>query len=118
MRLRQIMVREISTLMVWDRVVPSAAPAGPSFSKPMKIIQGNIKSTGNRNEKHRTFRVSYAAENGADDVVGCDKRDAEKTDGQVGDGATDCFHWGGHDSHDGFYKTEQDCGQGNGQQHE
>ena len=33
-----------------------------------QIIQGNIKSTGNRNEKHRTLRVSYAAENGADDV--------------------------------------------------
>ena len=85
------MVREISTLMVWDMVVPSAAPAGPS---------------------------SYAAENRADDVVGCDKRDAEKTDGQVADSTADSFLWGGHDSHNGFYKTEQDCGQGNGQQHE
>ena len=50
-----------------------------------QIIQGNIKSTGNRNEKHRTLRVAHAAENGADDVVGCDKRDTEKTDGQVAD---------------------------------
>ena len=83
-----------------------------------QIIQGNIKSTGNRNEKHRTFRVSYAAENGADDVVGCDKRDTEKTDGQVADGTADSFLRGGHDSHNGFYKTEQDCGQSNGQQHE
>lgn len=58
------------------------------------------------------------AENGADDVVGCDKRDTEKTDGQVADGTADSFLRGGHDSHNGFYKTEQDCGQSNGQQHE
>ena len=48
-----------------------------------KIIQNNIGNTGNRNKIHGAFGISHATENGANNIIGCDKRDSQKSDDQI-----------------------------------
>ena len=48
-----------------------------------KVVQHNIYSAGHGDKVHGTFGISQAAENRADDIVGSDKRNAEKADYQI-----------------------------------
>ena len=54
-----------------------------------EVIEHDIRRARNRDEVHRTFRVTEAAENRADDVVCCDERDTGEADGEVGHRALD-----------------------------
>lgn len=48
-----------------------------------KNIQRNIGGAGNGDKVHRAFGIPQTAEDGADDVVCRDERDADEADGQI-----------------------------------
>ena len=84
----RIKIRDTATPIAWAQVVPSAAPAGP-----------------------------HPPENGADNIVGGDKGDAEKADGEVRHCALHCCLRGGHHGNNGTACHQQDAGQHHGQAH-
>ena len=46
-------------------------------------IQRNIGGAGNGDKVHRAFGIPQTAEDGADDIVCRDERDADEADGQI-----------------------------------
>ena len=72
-----------------------------------EIIQSDIGDTGNGNKIHGAFAVAQPAENGADDIIGRDKRDADKTDGQIFYGSRYRSLRRGHYSYNGPDKNKK-----------
>ena len=70
-----------------DRLGKSGTKGGAGRSQMQgahkEIIQRDIGGTGNGDKIHGAFAVAQPAENGADDIIRRDKRDADKTDGQI-----------------------------------
>jgi len=48
-----------------------------------QIVQSDICHTRNRNKIHRAFGISEPAEDRADDIIGCNKRNPDKADEQI-----------------------------------
>ena len=48
-----------------------------------QIIQPDICRTGDCDKVHGAFGISHATENGANNIIGCDKRDSQKSDDQI-----------------------------------
>ena len=80
-----------------------------------QIVQGNICRACNRNEIHRAFGIPHAPEYGADDVIGRDKRNADKADRKIGYGISDGFCGRGQNGGNGFYGKKQQSHKKNGQ---
>ena len=62
---------------------------------------------GDGDEVHGTLAVAHAAEDGAEDIIGRDERDAAEADGQIGGRAVDGLGRRRHDSRDGADEQEQ-----------
>ena len=73
-----------------------------------EIVQRDIRRAGDGDEVHGTLAVAHAAEDGAEDIIGRDERDAAEADGQIGGRAVDGLGGRGHDSRDGADEQEQD----------
>lgn len=56
-----------------------------------KIVPYDVDHTGNRNEDHRTLRITHAAENARDHIVGRDERHADETDRKIPPRFIDCL---------------------------
>lgn len=50
-----------------------------------QIVQGDVENAGDGNEIHGALGISQAAENRTDDIIGCDERNADKANFQIGD---------------------------------
>ena len=94
-----------------DRLGKSGSKGGagrPQMQGAHKeIIQSDIGDTGNGNKIHGAFAVAQPAENGADDIIGRDKRDADKTDGQIFYGSRYRSLRRGHYSYNGPDKNKK-----------
>lgn len=53
----------------------------PSYQQK---IQGNVKHTGNKDEKERASGITDATKNAADDIIGDNQRNSHETDAQIG----------------------------------
>ena len=73
-----------------------------------QIVQRDVRRAGDGDEVHRALAVAHAAEDGAEDVIGRDERDAEEADGQIGGRAGNGLGGRGHDGRDGPDQQEQD----------
>lgn len=72
-----------------------------------EIVQRDIRRAGDGDEVHGTLAVAHAAEDGAEDIIGRDERDAAEADGQIGGRAVDGLGGRGHDGGDGADEQEQ-----------
>ena len=79
-----------------------------------KIIQHDICRTCNRNEIHRTFAVTHATENGADDVICRNKGNPQKANGQICNCAVYRLRRGGHYTDNRAHQKQQHDRQHNG----
>ena len=70
-----------------DRLGKSGSKSGAGGSQMQgahkEIIQRDIGGTCHGDKVHGAFAVAQPAENGADDIICRDKRNADKTDGQI-----------------------------------
>ena len=108
-----ITIRETATLIACDTV------GGVEMENAHKqIIQRDIRGARHDDEIHRAFAVAQPAEDGADDVIRRDKRDADETDREVGDRAVYGFRWCGHDGNDRANQKQQNRGQRDRYRHE
>ena len=79
-----IAISEIATLMVCASVVPSAgSDRSHGHDTNKQIVQSDICHARNRNKIHRAFGISEPAEDRADDIIGCNKRNPDKADEQI-----------------------------------
>ena len=82
-----------------------------------QIVQADIGGTGYGDKVHGTFAVTHTTENRTDNVIRCDKGDADKTDGQVRRRAAYGFCRSGHCRNDRANQHKQDCHQRDGYRH-
>ena len=75
-----------------------------------QIVQYDVGDAGNGDEIHGMPGIAKAAENRADDVVGGDKGNTEKADGQVPDGPRHSFVRSGHYRNNGINHQQQGGG--------
>lgn len=104
--------RAMPTLMVWERVVPRAAPAGPKWKAP---INKYIYGTGDSDKIHGTFGIAQSAENGTDDIIGGNKGNSHKAYGKIARSSGSCGFRRGHSRYNGIDEKEQENRQQNGQ---
>ena len=56
----------------------------PHVQCPHKqVVQPDVGRAGHRDKVHGAFGISHATENGANNIIGCDKRDSQKSDDQI-----------------------------------
>lgn len=92
---------------------------GAQAQDPHKyIIKPDVGGAGRGNKIHGTFAVPHSTENGADDIICRNKRDADKADGQVVYGSGNSSLWGGHHIDNRTDKYEEHDSKRNGQAHE
>lgn len=108
-----ITISDTTTLIACDTV------GGVEMENAHKqIIQRDIRGACHGDEIHRAFAVAQPAEDGADDVIRRDKRDADETDREVGDRAVYGFRWRGHNGNDRANHNQKNHGHRDRYRHE
>ena len=72
-----------------------------------QVIQTDIGHAGHGDEVHGAFGVAQATEDGADDIIGGDKGDADEADSQISRRARDRLGGSGHDVHNRMHQQDQ-----------
>ena len=77
-------------------------------------VQTDVDNAGHSDEVHGTFAVPQSPEDGAEDVVGRNERDADEADREIGHGALHRLRRGGQKGYDGPPQAQQSGGQHQG----
>ncbi len=78
-----------------------------------QVIQGNIQHAGYRDKIHRAFGIAQTAEDRADDIICCDKRNSDKADRQILHSSRCRFLWCTDKLHDPGCGDQQTDGEDN-----
>ena len=76
-----------------------------------QVVECDIACAGHCDENHWACRIAETSEDGADDVVGDDERDAGEADQQVLRGTFDCFGRCSDQDYDAVGAGQQDYGE-------
>lgn len=74
-----------------------------------QILQSDIGRTCHRNKIHRALRIPHPPENGADNIISCDKRNPYKTNSQITNCPFYCLRRSRHNPNNWSDKHKKDC---------